>query len=481
MNPAASPIHQVRFGTGTSRLVLTVTILASGMAFLDGSIVSVALPRIEADLGGGLATLQWVLNAYMLTLGSLVLVGGGLGDLLGIRRVFGWGVVGFTATSVLCALAPTAALLIAARALQGASAALMVPGSLALISSLFVVEERGRAIGLWSGLSGVATALGPVVGGLLVDAGTNGWRWAFLAKLPLAVAVLVLLPLVPDVPGSRTSAPLGSQLDLLGAVLTTGGLALMVGPLSEIERLGRPLTLALTLAGAAALVAFWFLERRREATGRPVPMMPPSLWRIRSFTVANLVTFAAYGALSAAMFLLTLALMIGLGWSALAAGLSTLPMTVLLALFSGKVGSLVPRLGARPLLAAGCALMGLGTVMLAYLPAGAEYWTEVFPGVLVFSVGLTLLVAPITTTALGDISVAQSGVGSGVNNAVARIGGLVTVAVIPVISGLGGTTAAAGLGMLDGYRQGMLASAVLCLVGSLICWLGFNPDTGKPA
>ncbi|MFI0432854.1 MAG: MFS transporter [Candidatus Nanopelagicales bacterium] len=479
MTELQSGVHQVRFGTSTARIVLLVTILSSGMAFLDGTIVNVALPRIEADLGGGLATLQWVLNAYMLTLGALVLVGGSLGDLLGIRRVFGWGVVGFTITSLMCALAPSAGWLVAGRALQGVSAALMVPGSLALISSLFVVEERGRAIGLWSGLSGVATALGPFIGGLLVDTGDSGWRWAFLAKLPLAVIVLLLLPKVPSVPGRRTDAPLGSQLDLLGAFLTTAGLALLVAPLTEAERLGTPLTVALTALGAAFLVGFWVLERRRQATGQPAPMMPPSLWRIRSFTVANVVTFVVYGALSSVMFLLTLALMIGLGWSALVTGLATLPMTIMLALFSGKVGSLVPRFGARPLLTAGCVLMAVGMFMLAYLPPDPSYWTEVFPGVMVFSVGMTLIVAPITTTALGDIPVAASGVGSGVNNAVARIGGLVTVAVIPVMAGLAGTTSDAGLAVLSGYNRATIISAGVCAVGAVVSWFGFHRDTGK--
>lgn len=481
MSANQAAVHQVRFGTGTARIVLLVTTLASGMAFLDGTIVNVALPRIEADLGGGLATLQWVLNAYMLTLGALVLVGGSLGDLLGIRRVFAWGVVGFAITSVLCAVAPTAQLLVAGRALQGVSAALMVPGSLALISSLFVAEERGRAIGLWSGLSGVATALGPFIGGLLVDAGGNGWRLAFLANLPLAIIVLALLPKVPAVPGRRTDAPLRSQLDLMGAFLTTAGLALLVAPLTEAERLGRPLTIALTGLGVVFLVGFWLLERRREASGRPAPMMPPSLWRIRSFTVANVVTFVVYGALSSVMFLLTLALMIGLGWSALVTGLATLPMTIMLAVFSGKVGSLVPRFGARPLLTAGCVLMALGMFMLAYLPGDPSYWTEVFPGVMVFSVGMTLIVAPITTTALGDIPVTASGVGSGVNNAVARIGGLVTVAVIPVIAGLAGISADAGLAVMPGYKRATIISAAVCAVGAVASWFGFRPETGKAA
>ena len=478
MSEMQSGVHQVRFGSGTARIVLLVTILASGMAFLDGTIVNVALPRIEEDLGGGLATLQWVLNAYMLTLGALVLVGGSLGDLLGIRRVFGWGVAGFAVTSVMCALAPTAPLLIAGRALQGVSAALMVPGSLALISSLFVPEQRGRAIGLWSGLSGVATALGPVIGGLLVDMGGSGWRWAFLAKLPLAAIVLLLLPKVPAVPGTRTAAPIRSQLDLMGAFLTVAGLALLVAPLTEVERLGRPLTAALTLLGAVFLVAFWVLEKRRQATGRPAPMMPPSLWQIRSFSVANVVTFVVYGALSSVIFLLTLALMIGLGWSALVTGLATLPMTIMLAVFSGKVGSLVPRFGARPLLTLGCVLMTVGIFMLAYLPTDPSYWTEVFPGVMVFSAGMTLIVAPITTTALGDIPVASSGVGSGVNNAVARIGGLVTVAVIPVLAGLAGITADVGLAVMPGYNRATIITAAVCAVGAVVSWFGFHPDTG---
>lgn len=480
MTPPPSAPHQVRFGTGTARLILTLTILASGMAFLDGTIVTVAIPRIEEDLGGGLTTLQWVITAYLLTLGSLVLVGGSLGDLLGIRRVFGWGVGGFAVTSALCAIAPSAQLLILARALQGASAALMVPGSLALISSLFAVEQRGRAIGVWSGLAGITTALGPLVGGVLVDSGRSGWRWAFVVNVPLAAVVLLLLRRIPQIPGSRTGAPLRSQLDFLGAALTTVGLALLVGPLSQIESLGAAPTVLLVSAGGAALVAFWFLERRRQAVGRPAPMMPPSLWRIRSFAVANGVTFIVYGALGALLFLLSIALMIGLGWSALATGLTTVPVTIVLAAFSGKAGSLVPRWGARPLLTCGCLLMGLGMVWLAFLPVDASYVADVLPGVLVFSAGLTLLVAPITTTALGDIPVESSGVGSGINNALARIGGLIAVTVIPVVAGLGGITASSGLAVMPDYARATLLCAALCAAGAVVSWFGFTATTGKP-
>lgn len=475
--PAAA--RSVSFGTSTGRAVLWVTILASGMAFLDGTVVTVALPTIEADLGGGFATLQWVLDAYLLTLGSLVLVGGGLGDLLGIRRVFVWGVVGFLVASALCAVAPTAVALVAARALQGIAAALLVPGSLALISSLFVTDQRGRAIGLWSGLAGISTAVGPFAGGLLLAVGDYGWRFIFLLNVPAAIAVLVLVRLVPSVPGTRTSAPLTRQLDLLGAALTVVGLGLLVAPLIEIESLGPARAVPLMALGSVVLAGFWMLERRRQQQQSPPPMLPPPLWRIRSFTVANIVTFVVYGALNAALLLMTVALQIGLGWTPLAAGVSALPITLMLAAFSARVGRLLPRWGARPLLTAGCALMAAGLGWLSLLPADGTYWRSVLPPLLVFAGGLVLVVAPITTTALGDIPVASSGVGSGVNNAVARIAGLIAIAVIPVVGGLAGVDPTAGSAVLPGYRHATLICAGLCAAGAAISWWGFTRSTGK--
>jgi hypothetical protein len=249
----------------------------------------------------------------------------------------------------------------------------------------------------------------------------------------LATIVLLLLPKVPVVPGTRTTAPLRSQLDLMGAFLAVAGLTLLVAPLTEVERLGRPLTAALTALGAVFLVAFWMLERHRQAKGQPAPMMPPSLWKIRSLTVANVVTFVVYRALSSVIFLLTL----------------------------------------------GCVLMALGIFMLAYLPRDPSYWTEVIPGVMVFSAGMTLIVAPITTTALGDIPAASSGVGSGVNNAVARIGGLVTVAVIPVLAGLAGISAEAGLAVMPGYNRATITTAGVCTVGAVVSWWGFHQSQGR--
>lgn len=471
--------RSVEFGSSTGRLILLTTILASGMAFLDGTVVNVALPHIGEDLGGGFATLQWVLDAYLLTLGSLVLVGGGLADLLGIRRVFAWGVAGFLLASLLCGVAPTAETLVAARALQGVGAALLVPGSLALISSLFVADQRGRAIGLWSGLAGITTAIGPFAGGLLVDSAPWGWRLVFLLNIPLGVAVLVLLPRIPTVPGSRTADPLSTQIDILGAGLTVMGLALLVGPLIEVSRLGALPTAALMATGAGVLAFFWRVEKRRQVNQRPAPMLPPPLWRIRSFSVANLVTFVVYGALGATLLLLTVALQIGLGWSALAAGLAGIPITIMLALFSSRVGALLPRVGARPLLTAGCLLMAGGMTGLSLVAPGATYWVDVFPWILVFACGLVLLVAPITTTALGDIPVESSGVGSGVNNAVARVAGLVAVAVIPVVAGLSTLDATSGSAVMPGYKRATLICAGLCLVGAATSWWGFDRETGK--
>lgn len=471
--------HSLSFSSRRGRIVLAATILASGMAFLDGTVVNVALPRIEEDLGGGFATMQWVLDSYLLTLGALVLVGGALGDLLGRKRVFVWGIVGFAVFSVLCGLAPSAPALVAARAAQGVAAALMVPGSLALLSSLFADADRGRAIGLWSGLSGIVTAIGPFIGGTLVDAAASGWRWVFLINLPLAAGTLWLCRSIPAVPGNRAPGPLWSQVDVLGAALTVTGLALVVGPLIEYEQLGAPAAAGLMALGVVLLLAFWWLERVRERTRSPAPMMPPSLWRFRSFTVANLVTFVVYGALGALLLLFTVGLQIGLDWSALAAGAAGIPITVVLALLSSKIGGLVPKVGSRPLLTGGSAGMGVGMVMLSFLPPDGTYLVNVLPGLLMFSLGLAFVVAPITTTALGDIPVDSSGVGSGVNNALARIAGLVAVAVVPLLAGLTSSGELTGAAVLPGYQRAVLICAGLCGAGAVLSWLGFTRDTGR--
>jgi EmrB/QacA subfamily drug resistance transporter len=476
----AANVEPLRYGTPQARLVLGATILASGIAFLDTSVVNVALPRIEEDLGGGVATLQWVLDAYLLTLGSLVLIGGSIGDLLGLRRVFIAGIIGFSLSSALCGLAPNAELLVVFRAVQGAAAAFMIPASLAILSSSFADEDRGRAIGLWSGLSGVTTAVGPVVGGLLVDATSWAWRLIFLINLPIAgVSLWLARRGVPHDPGRRTKAPLLQQVDVLGSLLVAGGLAVMVGGLIEAKRLGPMLTVAAIVLGALILGLFLVVERRRAVSRRPPPMMPPELFRVRSFAVANAETFVVYAALNAYFLVLTVGLQLGLGWSAAAAGAAGVPVTIILALGSSWVGARIPTVGSRILLTLGPLIMGGALLLMATINESSSYLFPVLPAVVVFAVGLTLVVAPITSTALGDIPAGQSGVGSGINNAVARIGGLLAIAAVPLAAGL--DTSVAGQQAFTGYAQSFVICAALCLIGAAIAWFGYASDTGKVA
>jgi EmrB/QacA subfamily drug resistance transporter len=463
------------------RIAVAATIVASGVAFLDGSIVNVALPHIDADLGGGFTAAQWIVSGYLLTLGSLVLVGGSLGDLLGKRRVFETGLVVFAISSVLCGLAPSVLVLIIARLLQGVGAALLVPTSLALLSALFTDADRGAAIGAWSGLSGVFTALGPFVGGALVDSSVAGWRWAFLINPPLVVLALVLSRRgIPDLPGMRTDAPLRGQVDVLGGVLITVGLALLVGPLIEIVRLGTALTLVIIGAGAVVLTGFVLLEARRERTLAPPPLLSLQLFKIRSFVVANIVTFVVYGALSVAGFMLSILLQVALDYSALQAGAATVPLTVILAVLSSRVGRLVPTVGPRILLTGGCLVIAVGFTLLSRIDERSSYLSGVLPGVIVFGLGLALVVAPVTTTALADVSGPHAGGASGVNNAVARIAGLAAIAALPLLGGLAGDSLTGSPGFVAGYGRTVLAAAALCLIGAAVSWWGFRPR-GAPA
>ncbi len=463
-------MDDVAFGSPRGQLVLAATVVASGVAFLDTTVVNVALPRIGADLGGGFATLQWVLDAYLLALGALVLVGGALGDLLGRRRVFEVGLVGFGVASVLCGLAPRAELLVAARGLQGVAAALLVPGSLAILAATFTGVDRGRAIGAWSGLSGVFTALGPFVGGALVDASPSGWRWVFLLNVPLVVAAMVLSRAgIPDAPGSRA----GARLDLLGAGLVTVGLGLVVYPLIEWGRLDRATAVALLVLAAVVLGAFLAVEARTAA-----PMLPLALFRLRSFTVANLVTLVVYAALGGAFFLLVVVLQEALGYSALASGAAGLPITVALLLLSSRVGGLVDRVGARLLLTAGGVGTAAGLLLLVRVGSGGGYWRDVFPGVTVFALGLSLVVAPVTTTVLADVGVRRQGVASGTNNAVARVAALLAVAILPLTSGI--SAAADAQELLTGFDRAMVSCAALCAAGAMVAAVGLRgPDVAR--
>lgn len=465
----------LRYGSPAGRWVLLATVLGSGVAFLDGTIVNVALPRIGADLRAGFSSLQWVLDGYLLTLGSLVLVGGALGDLYGRRRIFLLGLVGFGLASAGCGLAPSTAVLVIARIVQGIAAALLVPGSLAILSSSYAEADRPRAIGAWSGLAGIAGALGPFVGGYLIDAAS--WRWAFLVNLPLiAVALAVAGRHVPESHDpAYDGIPALERLDLPGALTAAVGLGLLVYPLIEVHRLSGPSIAALLAGGLLFLAAFVFVEGRRAH-----PMLPLSLFRSRAFSVANLITFAVYGALGGALFLVAIQLQTELHYSALEAGAAMIPITLLLLAFSARVGRLMGRTGARPLLTAGPILAAAGLALMVRIAPGATYATGVLPGVLVFGLGLILVVAPITSTALGAVEPTRAGVASGVNNAVARVAGLLAVALLPLAAGLAG---ARHESFSAGVHRALLIAAAMCAAGGLLALVGLpaGPPPGRAA
>ena len=444
-------------------LTLVATILASGIALLDGTIVNVALPAIAEDLGGGLAGQQWVVNAYLLTLGSLLLVGGSLGDLYGQRRIFSLGVAGFGLASLLCALAPTIEALVAARALQGAASALLTPASLAVISAVYDdAQERGAAIGTWTAWGGIATVVGPLAGGLLVDG--VGWRWIFLVNVPFVLVTLALIAaVVPPCEG-----PARPRIDVVGATLCALGLA---GPvLALIEQPSRgwsdPLVVAGLVGGAFLLAAFVWWERRVAQ-----PMLPLGLFRRRNFAWANAETLLVYAALSALFFFLVIFLQEEAGWTALEAGLAAVPVTLILFACSRRFGALSQRYGPRAFMGGGPIVAGLGLLPLLRVGDSPSYVTDLLPAMVLFGLGLALTVAPLTTTVMADAARGSGGTASGVNNAVARVAGLLGIAVVGVaVAGTGG-----GLDV-TGFRTGMAVVAGLLVVGGLLGLIGIrNP------
>lgn len=448
------------------RWVIIATILGSGVAFLDGSVVNVALPAIGRDTGGDFTVLQWVLDAYLLTLSALLLLGGALGDRYGRRRVFTIGLVVFTIASLGCGLAPTSETLIGARFLQGIGGALLVPGSLALINASIRREDRGQAVGTWAGLTGVAAAIGPFVGGWLVD--TVSWRWVFFINVPLAAVAFAVT--ARHVPESRNPRVLGPP-DAAGAAAITLGLAGTVFTLIELPTTGWSPTLAVAaVIGVAGLVAFPFIELRQAD-----PLLPLSLFGSRQFTGANLTTFTVYGALSSALFLLSLQLQQTLGYSALEAGLATLPITIIMLLLSGRVGALAQRTGPRLFMTIGPFGCAAGLALMTWAVPGTTYLTGVLPGVLVFGLGLATTVAPLTSAVLASVSEHRGGIASGVNNAISRLAGLLAVAVLPLVAGLSRTGAGAALG--PGFGRAMLISAVLCALGGLLAWATIDRAT----
>jgi EmrB/QacA subfamily drug resistance transporter len=441
------------------------SILGSSMAFVDGSVVNVALKAIEHDLGGGLASQQWVVDAYLLTLGSLILVGGSLGDIYGEVRVFGAGVASFAVASVLCAAAPTATALIVFRGVQGAAGALLVPASLAMLTATFSGSARGAAIGQWTAWSGISFVIGPTVGGWLVDAST--WRVIFVINVPIAVATLML---VVRLGGMRQSRRTDVRVDVPGALLCTAGLGLLVAGFIEQPRLGwsDPLVPGAIVGGATLLGLFVAYELHAA-----MPMLPLRLFRLRNFSVTNIETLAVYGALTALTTFLTLFLLEFSSYSAFRAGVSLLPITIVMFFLSPRTGRMSMQYGPRLFMAVGPLLAGAAVLWYARLPAVPNYWLDLLPGLLVFAVGLSLTVAPLTTTVLSDATARDAGVASGVNNAVARVAGLLAVAVLGITAAGGGDHLTA-----RGFHVTMVVVAVLLACGGLIGAVGIrNPST----
>ncbi|MER7759803.1 MFS transporter [Streptomyces sp. NPDC097619] len=453
------PGGQVRLGTARGRWVLLTTVLGSTMALLDSTVVNVALPRIGEDLDTGLAALQWTVNAYMLTLAGLILVGGALGDRYGRRRIFVLGVAWFALGSLLCGLAPNAGVLIAARALQGVGGALLTPGSLALIQASLHPDDRARAVGLWSGLGGVGAAVGPFVGGWLVDG--PGWRWVFLLNVPLAaLCVPVALRHVPE---SRDPAAHG-RFDIAGAVLGAAALALVTYALIE-ARAASAVVIGSAVAGVLLAVAFVVLERRRAD-----PMMPPDIFASRQFTAVNLVTLCVYAAFGGFFFLAVLQLQVVAGWSALASGAALLPVTVLMLLLSARSGELGERIGPRIPLTVGPLLCAAGMLLMLRAGPDASYVTDVLPALLVLGSGMVVLVAPLTATVLSSVPVERAGLASGINNAAARAAGLIAVAALPLLSGMGPEAYREAGEFEAAFRRAMPWCAGVLVLGAVLAW-----------
>lgn len=441
----------------TQRLVLSIAIVASFVAFLNSTVVSVALPKVSAELGGGLAGQQWTINSYLVTLGSLMLVAGSLSDALGRLLMLRIGLVGFGVTSLAIAAAPTIETLIAFRAIQGAAGALLVPSSLALIITSFQGPAQGRAIGMWTSATSAAAIVGPLVGGLLAD--FSSWRWAFVVNvIPIALALVLMSRLtMHDVrmPGMR--------IDVVSAVLCTSGLGAIVLALIEGTSRGwnSPIVLVSLIGGTIAFASF--LVRQRNRANAIVPL---DMFRVRNFWTGNVATALIYAALSLNGFVLGIYLQQTAALSATLAGLASLPMTVIMIVGSSRIGALSGRFGPRTFMTAGPIIMGAGALMLVAVSADFNYWTQVLPGMVVFGLGLTVTVSPLTSAILGSVTSERAGSASAVNTAVARIAGLVIVAVLAVIVG--------GQIDLEGFHRAAVVTAALLALGGITSWFGIR-------
>ena len=498
------------------KLTLVATILGANIVFLDGTVVNVALPAIQRDLDTGLAAQQWVVEAYLLTLVAVLLVGGSLGDLYGRRRLFEIGLAGFALTSILCAIAPSSAFLIGARGLQGVAGALLVPGSLAILASTFEGAERGRAVGTWTAWAGISTLIGPAAGGLLVEL---DWRWVFWINVPLIAATLWLTRRAVSESSDPEACP---GIDYLGIVLSAVGLGAPVFALIQqpVEGFGSPLVIVPMIVGLLCLAAFLLWERRTHA-----PMLPLEIFKVRNFTIANIATLAVYAGLFGATFFLTIFLQQVGGYSPFVAGLATLPVTVIMFALSPRFGALASGVGPRLPMTVGPLLAGAGLLLLMRVDAGADYWTGVLPALIPFSVGLAMTVAPLTATVLDSVPERRAGIASGVNNAVSRVAGLLAIAVLGAVisaqfassvdAGSAGqglspaaieaiegakdspfagaelvgvpaperdaTASIATAGAVDGFRLGIGIAGLLAISGGIVSAFGIrNPPRSEP-
>lgn len=463
----ATAAGTLRLSEATGRWVLLTAVLGSGMAMLDGTVVNVALPHIGADLDADLGALQWTVNAYLLTLAGLILLGGTLGDRYGRRRVFTVGVVWFAVASLLCGVAWSAEVLIGARALQGVGGALLTPGSLALLQATFHPDDRARAVGAWSGLGGVAAAIGPFLGGWLVDG--PGWRWVFLLNVPIA---LVCVPVaLRHVPETRDHAASG-RFDVAGAVLAALALGGVTYALIGAPEQGASGAVVGAAAAGVSLGGFFVWWERRLVS----PMVPPSVFSSRQFTSVNVVTLCVYAAFGGFFFLSVVQLQVVSGYSALAAGTALLPVTLVMLLLSARSGALGQRIGPRIPLTVGPLLCAAGMLLMTRVGPEARYVTDVLPALLVLASGMVLLVAPLTATVLASLEVVRAGLASGVNNAVARAAGLVAVAALPLLAGMGPEAYRDPPAFDAAFGRAMVFCAVALVAGSLVAWCAVRGD-----
>jgi EmrB/QacA subfamily drug resistance transporter len=463
----------LRLDQPAGRWVVAAAVLGSGMASLDATVVNIALPALGRDLQAGFDGLQWTINGYTLTLAALILLGGSLGDRFGRRRVFVVGTLWFAAASALCALAPTIEVLILARMLAGVGGALLTPGSLAMIQASFTEQDRGKAIGAWSGLGGIATAIGPFVGGWLVAG--PGWRWVFLINLPVALVVVVLAQ--RHVPESRDPHA-ARRLDIPGALLGALGLAGLTYGLTAASSGWTAITIGAIVIGLVGLFAFALREDR--ATD---PMVPPEIFANRLFTATNIVTFVVYAALSGLFFFVVVNLQVVAGFSPIAAGSALLPVTLIMLALSTPAGALSARIGPRIPMTIGPLIAAVGALLLLRIGAGAAYATDVLPGVIVFGLGLSILVAPLTMTVLAAAPQEHAGIASGINNAVARAAGLLAVAVLPLVAGISGTAYEDPATFEAGFRSAMLVCTGLLASGGILAavTIGGRAVVGAPS